>query len=80
MIDGLTAARVELPGDLRGRRDPFAPLHENPLAAMQRDPNRPGRGALAVTRRTLSRTKPDILGEGDARGMPSPVPRHRAQS
>lgn len=48
MTVDLTATRLELPGDLRGRRDPFAPLHENPLAAMQRDPHHPGRGALAV--------------------------------
>ena len=41
-------------------------------------PTAPGR-SRAVTRRTLSRTKPDILGEGDARGIPSPVPKHRAQ-
>jgi 8-amino-7-oxononanoate synthase len=31
-----------------GRRDPFAPLLENPLAAMLRDPDGPGAAALAV--------------------------------
>ncbi len=40
------------------------------LVSLSVDPSRsgdrPGRGALAVTRRTLSRTKPNILGEGDA--------------
>jgi len=33
---------------LTGRRDPFAPLLENPLAAMLRDPDGPGAAALAV--------------------------------
>jgi len=31
-----------------GRRDPFTPLLENPLAAMLRDPDGPGAAALAV--------------------------------
>jgi 7-keto-8-aminopelargonate synthetase-like enzyme len=31
-----------------GRRDPFAPLLKNPLAAMLRDPDGPGAAALAV--------------------------------
>src|SRR3954470_721242 len=31
-----------------GRRDPFAPLLENSLAAMLRDPEGPGAAALAV--------------------------------
>ncbi|MCA0145964.1 aminotransferase class I/II-fold pyridoxal phosphate-dependent enzyme [Blastococcus sp. LR1] len=48
MTEGLTAARVDATEGLRGRRDPFAPLHDNPLAAMNRDPEHPGRGALAV--------------------------------
>jgi 8-amino-7-oxononanoate synthase len=33
---------------LAGRRDPFAPLLENPLAAMLRDPEGPGAAAFAV--------------------------------
>jgi 8-amino-7-oxononanoate synthase len=33
---------------VQGRRDPFAPLLENPLAAMLRDPDGPGHAALAV--------------------------------
>ncbi|RBY91514.1 aminotransferase [Blastococcus sp. TBT05-19] len=48
MTEGLTAARPDLTGGLRGRRDPFAPLHENPLAAMKRDPHHPGSASLAV--------------------------------
>jgi 8-amino-7-oxononanoate synthase len=46
--DGLTATRPELPAALRGRRDPFAPLHENALAALLRDPRHPGSASAAV--------------------------------
>jgi len=35
---------------LTGRRDPFAPLLENPLAAMLRDPDGPGAAAQALQR------------------------------
>lgn len=48
MSDGLTATRPELPAALRGRRDPFAPLHENALAALLRDPRHPGSASAAV--------------------------------
>lgn len=48
MTDGLTAARSDLPAALRGRRDPFAPLHENALAALLRDPRHPGSASAAV--------------------------------
>ncbi|WP_051515813.1 aminotransferase class I/II-fold pyridoxal phosphate-dependent enzyme [Candidatus Blastococcus massiliensis] len=48
MTDGLVAARSDLPAALRGRRDPFAPLHENPLAALLRDPRHPGSASAAV--------------------------------
>ncbi|MBN1094093.1 aminotransferase class I/II-fold pyridoxal phosphate-dependent enzyme [Blastococcus sp. TML/M2B] len=48
MTDGLTAARPELPAAARDRRDPFAPLHENALAALLRDPAHPGSASVAV--------------------------------
>lgn len=48
MTDGLAAARPDLPAAGRGRRDPFAPLHENALAALLRDPGHPGSASVAV--------------------------------
>ena len=48
MTDGLAAARPDLPAAARNRRDPFAPLHENALAALLRDPRHPGAASVAV--------------------------------
>lgn len=47
MIDDRTARPFVRP-EIGSRRDPFAPLLENPLAAMLRDPDGPGAAALAV--------------------------------
>jgi 7-keto-8-aminopelargonate synthetase-like enzyme len=47
----VTDARPSAPfaaREIGGRRDPFAPLLDNPLAAMLRDPDGPGASALAV--------------------------------
>jgi 7-keto-8-aminopelargonate synthetase-like enzyme len=47
-VNASTAVPSPRPEVLHGRRDPFAPLLENSLAAMLRDPEGPGAAALAV--------------------------------